>query len=176
MGPAILPLLCIHFLFLDFEILHFFAVSKFGPKGTLPETPPGQIVFRQPLPDILFSLFPEQEWASRLGDYMVLATVICFCLLLVFHQSRAIVARRFMFIGATLYAFRSVTLLITQLPPGYENNAMRCREQVNITFSVFLSRVIEQAIRAGFQEKSHIATLAIRRNHQFAIITMKEGF
>ncbi|PIO58750.1 hypothetical protein TELCIR_19807, partial [Teladorsagia circumcincta] len=72
---------------------------------------------RQPLPDILFSLFPEQEWASRLGDYMVLATLTCFCLLLVFHQSRAIVARRFLFIGATLYAFRSITLMVTQLPP-----------------------------------------------------------
>nr|CDJ85075.1 Protein SMS-1, isoform d [Haemonchus contortus] len=109
---------------------------------------------RQPLPDIVFSLIPEQEWASTLGDYMVMATLTSFCLLLVFHQSRAIVARRFLFIGATLYAFRSVTLIITQLPPGYQNNAMRCRDQVNITLSVFLSRVVEQAIRAGFQEKT----------------------
>ncbi|KAK5973147.1 Phosphatidylcholine:ceramide cholinephosphotransferase 3 [Trichostrongylus colubriformis] len=109
---------------------------------------------RQPLPDILFSLFPEQEWASHLGDYMVLATLTSFCVLLIFHQSRAIVARRFLFIGATLYAFRSITLIITQLPPGYENNTMRCREQVNLTFSIFLSRVVEQAIRAGFQDKT----------------------
>ncbi|KIH65890.1 hypothetical protein ANCDUO_03788 [Ancylostoma duodenale] len=72
----------------------------------------------EPLPDILFSLLPEQEWASRLGDYMVTATLACFLLLLLFHQSRSIVARRFMFIAATLYAFRSITLIVTQLPPG----------------------------------------------------------
>ncbi|KAK6742392.1 hypothetical protein RB195_009949 [Necator americanus] len=108
---------------------------------------------REPLPDILFSLVPEQEWASRLGDYMVTATVACFLLLLLFHRFRSIVARRFMFIAATLYAFRSVTLIVTQLPPGYENNTSRCRAQVNFTFRVFVSRIAEQAIRAGFQDK-----------------------
>ncbi|KAK6026144.1 hypothetical protein OSTOST_07938, partial [Ostertagia ostertagi] len=104
----------------------------------------------------LFSLFPEQEWASRLGDYMVLATLTCFCLLLVFHQSRAIVARRFLFIAApTLYLsalFHAPWYI--KLTSGYENNEVRCREQVNITFSIFLSRVAEQLIRAGFQEKT----------------------
>ncbi|VDM80999.1 unnamed protein product [Strongylus vulgaris] len=76
------------------------------------------LISREPLPDILFALFPEQEWASRLGDYMVTATVACFVLLLIFHRSRSIVARRFMFIAGTLYAFRSITLIVTQLPPG----------------------------------------------------------
>ncbi|KAK5982345.1 Phosphatidylcholine:ceramide cholinephosphotransferase 3 [Trichostrongylus colubriformis] len=111
---------------------------------------------RQPLPDILFSLFPEQEWASHFGDYMTFATLTSLCVLLIFHQSRAIVARRFLFIFATIYGLRSVTLLITQLPPGYENNTMRCREQVNITFKLFLSRIVEQAVRAGFQGKSNL--------------------
>ncbi|KJH52565.1 hypothetical protein DICVIV_01275 [Dictyocaulus viviparus] len=82
---------------------------------------------------------------------MVTATFACFVLLLIMHQSRTIIARRFMFIAATLYAYRSVTLLITQLPPGYENNSLRCRDQVNFTFSLFLSRIFEQGIRAGFQ-------------------------
>ncbi|KAE9421132.1 hypothetical protein Angca_005741, partial [Angiostrongylus cantonensis] len=74
-------------------------------------------VYRKSLPDILFSFVPEQEWASWVGDYMVSATFACFVVLLGMHQSRAIIARRFMFIAGTLYAFRAVTLLITQLPP-----------------------------------------------------------
>ncbi|VDM55294.1 unnamed protein product [Angiostrongylus costaricensis] len=87
---------------------------------------------------------------------MVSATFACFVVLLGVHQSRAIIARRFMFIAGTLYAFRAVTLLITQLPPGYENNNLRCREQVNLTFNLFISRVFEQGIRAGFQEKTNM--------------------
>ncbi|KAK6031492.1 hypothetical protein OSTOST_02351 [Ostertagia ostertagi] len=103
---------------------------------------------------------------------MVLATLTCFCLLLVFHQSRAIVARRFLFIGATLYAFRSVTLVFTQLPPGYENNDVRCREQVNITLSIFLSRLAEQAIRLGLQEKTKmLCGDMLFSGHSLAMVT-----
>lgn len=111
---------------------------------------------REPLPDILFSLFPEQQWASQVGDYMVSVTVACFVALLVFHRARAIVARRFLFTAATLYAFRSLTLIATQLPPGYEDNALRCRDQVNLTADILVSRVFEQAIRAGFQNKTKL--------------------
>ncbi|VDL75226.1 unnamed protein product [Nippostrongylus brasiliensis] len=73
---------------------------------------------REPLSDMVFRLLDEQSWASRLGDYLVSVTVASFCLLLIFHRARAIIARRFLFIAGTLYSFRSITLSVTQLPPG----------------------------------------------------------
>ncbi|WKY00989.1 hypothetical protein Q1695_015192 [Nippostrongylus brasiliensis] len=109
---------------------------------------------REPLSDMVFRLLDEQSWASRLGDYLVSVTVASFCLLLIFHRARAIIARRFLFIAGTLYSFRSITLSVTQLPPGYADNEVRCREKTNLTFTVFVSRFAEQLIRAGFQDKT----------------------
>ncbi|EYB87172.1 hypothetical protein Y032_0267g753 [Ancylostoma ceylanicum] len=49
---------------------------------------------------------------------------------------------------------RQPTSEFSSSPLGYENNTMRCRAQANLTFGLFLSRVAEQAIRAGFQDKN----------------------
>ncbi|KAK6024956.1 hypothetical protein OSTOST_09156 [Ostertagia ostertagi] len=46
--------------------------------------------------------------------------------------------------------------MVTQLPSGYGNFDKRCREQANITFDIFLSRVTEQALRFGFQNNAKI--------------------
>ncbi|KAK6031495.1 hypothetical protein OSTOST_02354, partial [Ostertagia ostertagi] len=73
-------------------------------------------VVRQPLPDVLHSVFPEHEWAYSLSHCFVKASFASFCFLLIFHKFRAIVARRFLFIGATLFSFRCFTLVVTQLP------------------------------------------------------------
>uniref|UniRef100_A0A1I7XTG2 PAP2_C domain-containing protein n=1 Tax=Heterorhabditis bacteriophora TaxID=37862 RepID=A0A1I7XTG2_HETBA len=97
---------------------------------------------RDPLPDVFFSLFPEQEWASRCGDYMVTTCLLCLILLLIFHESRTIVMRRVIFIAATLYAMRSLTLFVTQLPPGYEDNAARCRERIKSFWLPNLAAVV----------------------------------
>ncbi|KAK6031494.1 hypothetical protein OSTOST_02353 [Ostertagia ostertagi] len=119
-------------------------------------TAPQNRLKKQPLPDVLLTLFPEQEWAYHMAHFLVLATLACFCALLVLHQLRAFIARRFLFIGATLFTYRSLTLMVTQLPSGYGNFDKRCREQANITFDIFLSRVTEQALRFGFQNNAKI--------------------
>ncbi|VDP34410.1 unnamed protein product [Heligmosomoides polygyrus] len=43
-----------------------------------------------------------------------------------------------------------------RLLSGYEDNALRCRDQVNLTADILVSRVFEQAIRAGFQNKTKL--------------------
>lgn len=74
--------------------------------------------FSGALPDVIYMIVPEQEWASWAADYMVSTCLACAFCLLFFHEGRFIVARRTIFIIATLYSMRSVTLMITQLPPG----------------------------------------------------------
>ncbi|GMS90216.1 hypothetical protein PENTCL1PPCAC_12391, partial [Pristionchus entomophagus] len=109
-------------------------------------------VGREPLPDIVFKLVPEYPKAAKFGDILVSVCLACLALLLILHQSRTTILRRVFFIAATLYSMRSVTLLATQLPPGYANNALRCRErQANWSFSQFMSRWGEQTLRFGFQ-------------------------
>ncbi|PAV76385.1 hypothetical protein WR25_07406 [Diploscapter pachys] len=100
------------------------------------------IIPRDPLPDILFRLIPEQKWASFWGDMMVTACLIQLILMIVFHSFRSVILRRALFILATLYLMRSAVLLATQLPSGYTNNAAMCREQLNRSDpSVFFSRL-----------------------------------
>lgn len=97
---------------------------------------------------------------------MVTTCLGCLVLLVIFHEARVVVIRRVLFVAGTLYAMRSCTLLVscphvcrkitnefqaTQLPPGYENNTMRCREKANSSLGLFFSRLAEQTIRLGFQ-------------------------
>jgi len=111
-------------------------------------------VGRVPLPDLVFQLIPEQVWAIRLGDVMVSLCSCSFFLLLAFHRRRFVVLRRVGFIGATLYVMRSVCLIFTQLPPGYENNDQRCREQSPPSIAIWLHRFLEQFITIGFQDST----------------------
>ncbi|CAI2349630.1 unnamed protein product [Caenorhabditis sp. 36 PRJEB53466] len=108
---------------------------------------------REPLPDIVFSLVPEQRWASSLGDGCVALCIALLGGLLIVHQHRGTILKRTVFIAATLYSMRSVTLAATQLPSGYTDNEGRCRERVTPRFATFMSRLIEQTIRIGFQSK-----------------------
>ncbi|CAJ0578595.1 unnamed protein product, partial [Mesorhabditis spiculigera] len=115
---------------------------------------------REPLPDILFDFFertlgmPEQEWAARWGDYSVTANIVCLVALLIFHRYRFLIVRRAFFIAGTLYSMRSVSLLVTQLPPGYTDNYARCRGHENASWTTFWDRLGEQTIRMGFQAKA----------------------
>uniref|UniRef100_A0A915D9A9 Sphingomyelin synthase-like domain-containing protein n=1 Tax=Ditylenchus dipsaci TaxID=166011 RepID=A0A915D9A9_9BILA len=98
------------------------------------------IVGRDPLPDVVFSLIPEQPWALGVGDLMVTFS--------------AVLIRRTLFILGILYALRTICMLVTQLPSGYANNEEKCRRQVNYserTFSVYARRVLEQTVHVGFQ-------------------------
>ncbi|CAI4231074.1 unnamed protein product [Auanema sp. JU1783] len=107
---------------------------------------------RDPLPDIIFWLVPEQQWATAWGDLMVTLCLLCLLVLLFFHEQRIVIARRVIFIAATLYAMRSCTLMVTQLPSGYENNTQRCRERLDSPdIQTFFERLGEQTLRLGFQ-------------------------
>lgn len=55
---------------------------------------------------------------------------------------------------ACLYTMRTISLLCTQLPPGYIDNNKRCRGQSNHTgqeWVVIARRVLSQAGKLGFQ-------------------------
>ncbi|GMR43518.1 hypothetical protein PMAYCL1PPCAC_13713, partial [Pristionchus mayeri] len=109
----------------------------------------------EPMPDIVFKFVPEIQIAHKMGDYFVTSSLICLVLLIVFHKHRLIVFRRMVFIIATLYFMRTVTLLGTYLPPSYSDNARRCREQhANFSLERLGVRMFEQAIRFGMQDET----------------------
>uniref|UniRef100_A0A7E4W4N6 PAP2_C domain-containing protein n=1 Tax=Panagrellus redivivus TaxID=6233 RepID=A0A7E4W4N6_PANRE len=113
------------------------------------------IVGREPLPDFIFSLIPQQAWALRLGDLMVTFCAGSMILLFIFHKHRAVVIRRSLFIIGVLYTLRTLSMMCTHLPPGYDDNNTRCREQLNgtnINWKIYFSRLLEQTIRVGFQD------------------------
>nr|CAD2135905.1 unnamed protein product [Meloidogyne enterolobii] len=112
---------------------------------------------RNPLPDIIFHFVDEQPWAIPLGDFMVMLCSISLILLFIFHKHRIVVIRRILFIIACLYSFRTVMMLVTQLPAGYKNNEVRCRpliNKINRTLSIYLIRTLEQTIHVGLQDNS----------------------
>uniref|UniRef100_A0AC35ET63 Sphingomyelin synthase-like domain-containing protein n=1 Tax=Panagrolaimus sp. PS1159 TaxID=55785 RepID=A0AC35ET63_9BILA len=113
------------------------------------------IVGRTPLPDAIFSFVPQQAWALRVGDLMVTMCALSMISIFVFHKNRHIVIRRAFFIVGILYTLRTLSMLCTQLPPGYIDNDERCRRQLNVTertWKVYLSRLLEQTIHVGFQD------------------------
>uniref|UniRef100_A0AC35UAZ6 PAP2_C domain-containing protein n=1 Tax=Rhabditophanes sp. KR3021 TaxID=114890 RepID=A0AC35UAZ6_9BILA len=109
---------------------------------------------REALPDIVFSLIDEQPWALKVGDAMAAISGASIILLFVFHKHRVIVAKRVIFIVASLYTMRTFTLISTQLPPGYKDNYLRCRSQYppdQRSATTFLRRLLEQTKAIGFQ-------------------------
>ncbi|MCP9258065.1 putative phosphatidylcholine:ceramide cholinephosphotransferase 3 [Dirofilaria immitis] len=85
------------------------------------------------LPDIVFSVVPELLWTLKVGDAMVTLCSTFFFTLLFLHKNRLIIIQRIAFIVACLYTMRTISLLCTQLPPGYIDNNKRCRSQNNRT-------------------------------------------
>jgi hypothetical protein len=90
----------------------------------------------------------------KIGDLMVTFSSGAIISVFFLHKHRAIVIRRVLFIIATLYFMRTISLFSTQLPSGYTRNDNECREQLNKTdrtFTVYLFRVLEQSIHFGLQ-------------------------
>jgi shingomyelin synthase len=86
---------------------------------------------------------------------MVTMCALSMISIFVFHKNRHIVIRRAFFIVGILYTLRTLSMLCTQLPPGYIDNDERCRRQLNVTertWKVYLSRLLEQTIHVGFQD------------------------
>ncbi|VDN91953.1 unnamed protein product [Brugia pahangi] len=112
-------------------------------------------VGREALPDIVFSVVPELLWTLKVGDAMVTLCSTSFFTLLFLHKNRLIIIQRIAFIVACLYTMRTVSLLCTQLPPGYIDNNKRCRSQNNHTdrdWDIIAWRVLSQAGKLGFQD------------------------
>nr|CDP99029.1 BMA-SMS-3 [Brugia malayi] len=118
-------------------------------------------VGREALPDIVFSVVPELLWTLKVGDAMVTLCSTSFFTLLFLHKNRLIIIQRIAFIvvlsnfAACLYTMRTVSLLCTQLPPGYIDNNKRCRSQNNHTnrdWDIIAWRVLSQAGKLGFQD------------------------
>ncbi|CAG9539082.1 unnamed protein product [Cercopithifilaria johnstoni] len=91
------------------------------------------IVPREPLPDLVFMLIPQQRWAWVVGDiFSTLNAVLGFtCVLL--HKKRLIVFRRVLLLGGIMYGLRAVILGLTFLPPSFQNRDEICLPQVNRT-------------------------------------------
>lgn len=112
-------------------------------------------VGREALPDVVFAVIPEQTWALKVGDSMVMLCVIFLITLVVCHRERVVILRRTFFIVACLYSMRTVSLLCTQLPSGYVDNDSQCRAKLNqsiISWDLFALRILEQAYKFGFQD------------------------
>ncbi|EJD76395.1 hypothetical protein, variant [Loa loa] len=91
------------------------------------------IVPREPLPDLVFMLIPQQRWAWVVGDiFSTLNAILGFtCVLL--HKKRLIVFRRVLLLGGIMYGLRAVVLGLTFLPPSFQNRDEICLPQVNRT-------------------------------------------
>lgn len=78
---------------------------------------------RDALPDLVFAIIPEQEWALAVGDMLTgIAGVFALGFIAVFHRYRFIVLRRLIFTITVLYTFRAICLAVTHVPASYDDN------------------------------------------------------
>uniref|UniRef100_A0A8R1XXX7 PAP2_C domain-containing protein n=1 Tax=Onchocerca volvulus TaxID=6282 RepID=A0A8R1XXX7_ONCVO len=103
---------------------------------------------REPLPDLVFMLIPQQRWAWVVGDiFSTLNAVLGFtCVLL--HKKRLIVFRRVLLLGGIMYGLRAVVLGVTFLPSSFQNRDEICLPQVNRT-AMFVTYVVTLGLTSG---------------------------
>lgn len=100
-----------------------------------------------PLPDIVFDLFPPQDWALDVSEVIIIASMCAVLILFVVHKHRFILMRRVFLMMGILYLMRSVTMFVTQLPVASET--YYCSPQKNQTTpDVIVKRVLH--LSAGF--------------------------
>ncbi len=106
------------------------------------------VVPREPLPDLVFMVIPQQRWAWVVGDVfstikylpsllqslivMAFSAVVGFAVVLL-HRSRLVVLRRVLLLGAIMYGLRAICLGVTFLPPAFHDREEICQPQVNRT-------------------------------------------
>lgn len=84
------------------------------------------VASRNALPDLAFTVLPQQDWALVVGDLVcALAGSISLLFLLIFHQHRFIIVRRMFFTASILYYMRAVCLSVTHIPSSYSDNNRR---------------------------------------------------
>lgn len=75
--------------------------------------------FYPPLPDIIIDTVTRIGWGFVAAEYILSMLGVLFLLVLVFHKHRIIVATRFFVITGTVFALRSITMVVTSLSvPG----------------------------------------------------------
>ncbi|TKR62244.1 hypothetical protein L596_026232 [Steinernema carpocapsae] len=110
-------------------------------------------VGKQPLPDIVFSIVPEQGWALEVGDNVATICSASMIVIMALHKYRVVVIRRILFIIGVLYCMRSLSLLCTQLPSGYSQNNQRCRAPLpHFDLATFIQRTLNQIVQIGLQD------------------------
>lgn len=94
----------------------------------------------EPLPDIIVSNVPAQDWGLDVSEYMIIATLISTVCVLIFHKYRFVVFRRFFLITALLYLMRAITMSVTVLPVS--SRTYNCSAKLNNTdFIIIATRV-----------------------------------
>src|SRR3569832_59563 len=88
---------------------------------------------REPLPDVVHAMLPQQAWAWKVGDPIVGVLLITTLCLIIFHRHRWLLWRRWMFILGTLYTLRFICLSVTQLPSSYANYTESCMPALNLS-------------------------------------------
>ncbi|KAK6103547.1 PAP2 C-terminal family protein [Brugia pahangi] len=111
------------------------------------------ITSRNALPDLVFTLVPEQEWALAVGDMLTcIAGIIALGFIAVFHRYRIIVLRRLIFTITVLYTFRAICLSVTHIPASYQNNYHKCmKPNYQVTVLSVLKRFAQHSFKLGLQ-------------------------
>uniref|UniRef100_A0A915BHB3 Sphingomyelin synthase-like domain-containing protein n=2 Tax=Parascaris TaxID=6254 RepID=A0A915BHB3_PARUN len=117
------------------------------------------IVPRQPLPDLVFMVIPQQRWAWAVGDVLSTVSSVVGFICVFMHKERVVVLRRVLLLGAIMYGLRAVVLGVTFLPPSFHNRDDICQPQVNRTAMYamevatrFMTYVVTLGLTSG-QEK-----------------------
>lgn len=100
-----------------------------------------------PLPDVLFDIFPPQDWALNVSEIIIIVSTNT-CLLVIFlHRHRLVILRRCFLIIGILYLMRSVTMFVTQVPVA--STTYYCSPKANSTSpTVIVNRVLQ--LLSGF--------------------------
>lgn len=102
----------------------------------------------KPLPDVVHSLIPYIGWALAASEYIIIFGVAFCFILVVLHKYRWIILRRLCFIVGLLYLGRSITMLVTALPPPDDN--YKCDPPANVTNAMlYVNRVFKMLSGGG---------------------------
>lgn len=111
------------------------------------------VVSRDALPDLVFAIVPEQEWALILGDTLCsVAGFVALGFIIIFHRYRIIILRRLVFTITVLYTMRAICLAVTHIPTSYDNNYSKCiKPDHNATALSVLRQCMLHVYKMGLQ-------------------------
>ena len=97
-------------------------------------------------PDLLFDILPYSYEALTFTEVYILIQNICFILLLIFHQEREIILRRFMFIIGIIFLTRAITFTSTSISCPFKVGA--CIPKLgNMSTNLFVSQIFQRSLQ-----------------------------